>query len=331
MYSTGGCTLAIQSMLTWIKCHGFNTVYAWRMSHRSFVSAAILLGLDIIWLDKQQTLPSTVREKSALFITNIDYYGNVFPIEKLLEFSRNNPDAPILADNAHGAYQVFTPEVHPLRNGAWFVADSAHKSLPVLTGGAYIHMRNAENLPEIRECAALFGSTSPSYLILESLDLCNVHIALQSRAAWSAFRAVGRFREELTKMGFALLETDSLLHVTINARVCGYTGEELADELRLNGGEPEFADENFLVLLFSTVTSREDVLAAIEIFRKIPLLPSKKPVKTIFRQLETSPRSAYFSEPSEHSNFCNETSADTKTAAVTESLRSVKCPPCVPV
>ena len=58
--------------------------------------------------------------------------------------------------------------------------DSAHKTLPVLTGGAYLHIGKDAPAPyeaDARECLALFGSSSPSYLILQSLDHCNARLA----------------------------------------------------------------------------------------------------------------------------------------------------------
>jgi arginine/lysine/ornithine decarboxylase len=60
--------------------------------------------------------------------------------------------------------------------GADICCDSAHKTLPVLTGGAYLHL--AKHLPlryreRAKQTLALFGSTSPSYLTLASLDMAN--------------------------------------------------------------------------------------------------------------------------------------------------------------
>ena len=58
--------------------------------------------------------------------------------------------------------------------------DSAHKTLPVLTGGAYLHI--AKNAPQLflkqaENAMSVFASTSPSYLILQSLDAVNKYIS----------------------------------------------------------------------------------------------------------------------------------------------------------
>ena len=83
----------------------------------------------------------------------------------------------LLVDNAHGAYLHFLKEGsrHPIQLGADLCCDSAHKTLPVLTGGAYLHLGPSVQADEaaVRNALALFGSTSPSYLIMASLDACN--------------------------------------------------------------------------------------------------------------------------------------------------------------
>jgi arginine/lysine/ornithine decarboxylase len=66
-------------------------------------------------------------------------------------------------------------DIHPITLGAAMCSDSAHKTLPVLTGGAYLHI--SPDYPEYaeraRDALSLFASTSPSYLTLASLDICN--------------------------------------------------------------------------------------------------------------------------------------------------------------
>lgn len=88
---------------------------------------------------------------------------------------------PLLVDNAHGAYLHFLKEGsrHPIQLGADLCCDSAHKTLPVLTGGAYLHLGPSVQADEaaVRNALALFGSTSPSYLILQSLDAANAVLA----------------------------------------------------------------------------------------------------------------------------------------------------------
>ena len=145
-YSCGGSTLAIQTALALLKARGCRRIAASRYSHRSLVSAAALLRLDIKWIYPNEYLSANVAYNSetlsgvdAVFITNIDYYGGTWKFVK--------PSIPVLIDNAHGSYLKFgdkrkfgTEYAHPLELGyPMMVAESAHKTLPVLTGGAYLH------------------------------------------------------------------------------------------------------------------------------------------------------------------------------------------------
>ena len=113
---------------------------------------------------------------SAVYITSPDYLGGMSDIKSLSETAREY-GVPLIVDNAHGAYLRFLKDsLHPIDLGADMCCDSAHKTLPVLTGGAYLHI--SENAPETyknlgKKAMELFGSTSPSYLILQSLDKAN--------------------------------------------------------------------------------------------------------------------------------------------------------------
>lgn len=117
----------------------------------------------------------------TVYLTSPDYYGREADIAAIAK-EVHGRGGLLLVDNAHGAHLRFLPEDrHPMRLGADLCCDSAHKCLPVLTGGGYLH----SNLPVVKEelkaAMALFGSTSPSYLILASLDLCNRYLAGPAR------------------------------------------------------------------------------------------------------------------------------------------------------
>ena len=102
-----------------------------------------------------------------MYVTSPDYLGGQSDVAALAEVSHRH-GVPLLADNAHGAYLRFlSPSRHPMDLGADLCCDSAHKTLPVLTGGAYLHVGRAAPEPfreNARRALALFGSTSPSYL-----------------------------------------------------------------------------------------------------------------------------------------------------------------------
>lgn len=265
IYSCGGSTLAIQTGLAILKSRGVKTIAASRYSHKSLACAAATLGLNIKWLYPEKYLSADVtydanalRGVDALFVTNIDYYGGTW------RFIR--PNIPVLIDNAHGAYLKFvdkrqfgTEYLHPMELGYPLMsAESAHKTLSVLTGGAYLHFAAGFDSSRAKEMMSLFGSSSPSYLILESLDRLNDKIAADYRAVNRSCELVKNLKDSLTEAGIPLAKSDPL-RITIEAREWGVTGNDFAAQLRSSGIECEMSDENRVVLLFSSETTQADI------------------------------------------------------------------------
>ena len=132
----------------------------------------------------------------GVYVTSPDYLGGVQELPALAAVCRAQ-GVPLLVDNAHGAYLRFLPQnCHPIAQGAAMCCDSAHKTLPVVTGGAYLHLAHdapVQDEAAVRGALALFGSTSPSYLILQSLDACNAVLAGDyPPAAGAVLRGAGR-------------------------------------------------------------------------------------------------------------------------------------------
>ncbi|MFR5853540.1 MAG: hypothetical protein ACLUE8_03985 [Lachnospiraceae bacterium] len=80
-----------------------------------------------------------------VYVTSPDYLGGMADVSGLWRRSVTGIVRCWLVDNAHGAYLRFLePSCHPLDLGADLCCDSAHKTLPVLTGGAYLHLQPCE-------------------------------------------------------------------------------------------------------------------------------------------------------------------------------------------
>ncbi len=230
-------------------------------------------------------------------------------------------------DNAHGAHLRFTREDrHPLTLGASLCCDSAHKTLPVLTGGAYLHV--SRDFPLERELVksrmGLFGSTSPSYLILLSLDLCNAYLAGQARSDFSRLEeAVQMLCGELGLRPISPRWDFSKL--TLDAWARGMSGEELAGFLRSRGIECEYAARRHTVLMLSPGNPPEDwarLRAALEALPAgEPLREEAEPFRLPERVL--TPRRALFA-PQER------VPVDDALGRIAGETR-IKCPPGVPV
>lgn len=280
-YSTEGSSQCIRAMLYLaVAASGSHTVVAARNVHRAFVSAAALLDLEIRWLwpeesrslcgcpispaQLEETLHSLPEPPAAVYLTSPDYLGGMAEIPALAQVCHQQGTL-LLVDNAHGAYLRFLqPSLHPLDLGADLCCDSAHKTLPVLTGGAYLHLSPtapAQLGPLAKSALGLFGSTSPSYLTLASLDLCNRYLAegYPQRLA-EAVERLAELRERLTAAGWRVEPSDPL-RVTV-AAPRGVTGQELAGQLRRQGVECEYADRDFLVLMATPENTPEELAQA---------------------------------------------------------------------
>lgn len=280
-YSTEGSSQCIRAMLYLaVAASGSHTVVAARNVHRAFVSAAALLDLEIRWLwpeesrslcgcpispaQLEETLNSLPEPPAAVYLTSPDYLGGMAQIPALAQVCHQHGTL-LLVDNAHGAYLRFLQSsLHPLDLGADLCCDSAHKTLPVLTGGAYLHLSPtapAQLAPLAKSALGLFGSTSPSYLTLASLDLCNRYLAegYPQRLA-EAVERLAELRERLTAAGWRVEPSDPL-RVTV-AAPRGVTGQELAGQLRRQGAECEYADRDFLVLMATPENTPEELAQA---------------------------------------------------------------------
>jgi len=164
LYSTEGSSHAIRAMVFLAWQHrpaGREHILAARNAHRAFLYACALIGCEVDWLypdtedDRSlcacQVTPAGVERALsgggalpfALYLTSPDYLGNMADLPAIAAVCRRY-GVPVLVDDAHGAYLHFLPGApHPMDQGAWMCADSAHKTLPVLTGGAYLHLSEA--------------------------------------------------------------------------------------------------------------------------------------------------------------------------------------------
>lgn len=298
-YSTEGSSHCIRAMLYLAvlaakQAGKMPVVAAARNVHKTFLSAAALLDFSVQWLysDREDTVLSCIltpgsleRQLSemeqppiAVYITSPDYLGNVADIAAISRVCHRR-GCLLLVDNAHGAYLHFLPKPrHPMDLGADLCCDSAHKTLPVLTGGAYLHISKGAPklfLENARDALAMFGSTSPSYLILQSLDSANTVLDGAYQEQLNGFLPqVQACRQRLAEQGY-LLVGDELLKLTISAKPYGYTADQLAQQLREQGMECEFSDPDYLVLLLQPQIGEEGLqrleTALCRIPRKLPL------------------------------------------------------------
>lgn len=345
-YSTEGSSHCIRAMLRLAMLQAKKEgraplVLASRNVHKAFVSAAVLLDFPIVWfygkalsylsceIDLEELEKTVVEVRpTAFYITSPDYLGNTADIKSISEICHRH-DVLLLVDNAHGAYLKFLENsLHPMDLGADICCDSAHKTLPVLTGGAYLHLSEEINeslKDEVKSSLSLFGSTSPSYLILQSLDRANKELSSSFKERLvQCVNSVKALKEKLINHGYDLV-SDEPMKVTLCPGSFGYTGDAISEIMRREGIEAEMSDSDHIVFMLSPYNSSEDierlesVLLSIERKEAVRLL-SPASVKT---DVKMTPRQASLL-PSERipvSDSIGRVLADC----------SVSCPPAVPI
>ena len=346
-YSTEGCSLCIRAMLYLTALYARKTgkrplIAAARNVHKTFLSAVALLELDVTWLypESQASYLSCTLDPAALeqmlltekpvavYLTSPDYLGNVAQVELIADIC-HRCGVLLLVDNAHGAYLRFLqPSRHPVDLGADLCCDSAHKTLPVLTGGAYLHIAGSAPAlfaEQAKNALALFGSTSPSYLILQSLDTANAYLSDgYTRRLGVLISQIQQLKEALTAKGYALLGNEPL-KLTVAPKSYGYTGIRLAQLLLAQDIVCEFSDPDFAVMMFTCETTAIDLNRLAQALDSLPKLPAITEKPPTFHRCEhvLSIREAVLSPG--------------KILPVAEcvgkilSQPSVSCPPAVPI
>lgn len=347
VYSTEGSSLCIKTMLSLTLAYAKNSgrsplIIAGRNAHKAFYSAAVLLDFDFEFIPEWDissylscnidfaALEEVLKSKrpAAVYITSPDYLGNTTDIKAVAALCRKY-DCLLLVDNAHGAYLKFlAPSRHPIDLGADMCCDSAHKTLPVLTGGAYLHF--SENIPAelvsaAKEHMVLFGSTSPSYLILSSLDGANKYMAEgYAERLISYGEKCEETKKRIRDMGLELTG-DEVLKITLMPKSFGYTGNELCDELLKQGIVSEFSDRDHAVMMLTPENGEKGLLRlerALEKIEKRPPLTDTPPRAEILEKV-MSPRKAFFSNS-------ESVPAEKSLGRVLASV-NIGCPPAVPI
>lgn len=190
----------------------------------------------------------------AVYITSPTYDGIVSDVRAIAEIAHRH-GIPLIVDEAHGAHfgmhEIF-PE-SSVKLGADLVIQSVHKTLPSLTQTALIHVQGKlVSRRRLREMLDICQTSSPSYVLMASIDQCIRMLESQGRELFD------RLAENLRWFYTAVADLSSISCIVtddpskILLRPAGHEAGELYDALRQTWHlQPEMLSRSYVLMLSS--------------------------------------------------------------------------------
>ena len=284
-FLVNGSTCGIHAMIA-STCRPGDKLIISRDCHRSVIGGMMLSGVVPVYILPEfntdfcisaEMLPITVEkalkdhpDAVGVLLTRPNYYGICCDIEKIAQIVHSHGKI-LLVDEAHGAHLKFSSRlpVCALDAGADICVQSAHKTLPAFTQGAYLHVNSAEiNIAKLEYYLRIIETSSPSYIIMSFLDIAREIMQsegqklLNNLLDWiEKFKGSHYFRNLafLGNNSEAYAATDST-RLTINVSNLGITGYEVETILRKNYGlQVEMSDYGNIVCITSISDTKEDI------------------------------------------------------------------------
>ena len=255
-FSIHGTSGAIQAMILAVVNDGDKIIVP-RNVHKSVTSGIILSGAVPVFMEPEidkklgiahgvtpETVEKTLKENpdaKAVLIINPTYYGVATDIKKIAD-TVHSYDIPLIVDEAHGPHLAFSEKLpmSALKAGADICAQSTHKIIGSLTQGSLLHVKSKYVDPKrVQQILNLMQTTSPSYIIMASLDCARRQIALEGKDLLQKTIELCKYtRDEINKIpGFYCFGEEVLgkpgsysfdpTKLTISSRELGITGFEL--------------------------------------------------------------------------------------------------------
>ncbi|MDQ7726985.1 aminotransferase class I/II-fold pyridoxal phosphate-dependent enzyme [Bacillus halotolerans] len=273
-FLVNGTTVGNLAMILSV-CDPGDTILIQRNCHKSVFHAVDLAGAEPVYLapdiDEIMHVPThvplgTIKEAlkaypnaKGLVLTNPTYYGHSADLTEIIS-EAHQYGIPVLVDEAHGAHFVLG-EPFPasaLQMGADIVVQSAHKTLPAMTMGSYLHL-NSNKIERNRVANYLnrLQSSSPSYPIMASLDLARAYLQhmIEEQKLPDVLQHIQLIKQTFDSLAYAeavepanqRITTDPL-KLTIRSK-CGHSGFTLQKILERVNIFTELADENQVLLV----------------------------------------------------------------------------------
>jgi arginine/lysine/ornithine decarboxylase len=287
-FLVNGTTCGIQAMIMAV-CQPGDKLILPRNAHKSAVGGLILSGANPVYLSPQinrdfgfsvgitpEQVERALREHpdaKGVFVVNPTYYGAAPDLKAIVEIAKNRR-VPVIVDEAHGAHFCFSPKLplSAMEAGADLAASSTHKLTGSMAQSSILFLREGLISPQrVKAVLNITQTTSPSYLLLASLDVARKQMALQGKELLQRTLKLATWaREEIRAIkGLSLMDERVLgpgcvafdpTKVTVNVQGLGMSGYELESILRRQYGlQVELADLYNVIFLLTIADSQETV------------------------------------------------------------------------
>lgn len=259
-FMVGGTTSAVQAMI-FTACKYGNKIILPRNVHKSAINALVLCGAVPIYVNpgvnkelgislgmSVENIKKAIEKNpdaKAIFVNNPTYYGICSDLKKIVELAHKN-NMLVLADEAHGTHFYFGDNlpISAMEAGADMSCVSLHKTGGSLTQSSALLINNNVNGNHVRQIINLTMTTSPSYILMSSLDIARSELAINGKEIFKTVINMADYaRKEVNKIGdyYAfgeeIINNDDIYSfdntkLCIHTRKIGLAGIEVYDKLR---------------------------------------------------------------------------------------------------
>ena len=214
----------------------------------------------------------------GIILTYPSYFGITYDIEEVL-LDLKKRGLKIVVDSAHGAHFIANNKLPKAIYGIPdYVVLSAHKTLPALTQGSYLLSNTDDN--DVEFYLNTFMTTSPSYLIMSSLDYARYYLdeygydeyerlinkAEKYRSIINSLNKVHIISKEDLAEDYDIDKSRYI--VTVSKE---YSGHKLLEYLRRQGIQCEMSFASGVVLLLSPINDDDDFKKLLKSFENLQL------------------------------------------------------------
>lgn len=300
LVSVNGASGALSAAIISCASRGSRILAPAHLAHKSAVNAMVIAGLEPVWYpvawnddwelwepDSSQLfdlLGLHGRDLACVLVTSPTYSGKTAPIAEIAEACRSRQVA-LVVDEAHGAHTLKETGFPPgaLAQGADLVAHSLHKTVGALTQTGVLHLASGcpVEVGAARAALNLLQSTSPSYLLLESIDYVSTRLDSSGAAHLGSVRQDAQhFRDRLSAAGIEVYGEGQAGHDVLHCliRVPGLPSHELFTQLCDRGIYPEARIGNGVLLLIGTGTTAGDLVALEKTLAELRMPVDARPI-----------------------------------------------------